>query len=61
MELETYSTVPVDERRVDNKLMIVTRREVAVGIDIGQAHDPTAIAIVTKVTTRAAESQLGML
>lgn len=58
MELETYSTVPVDERRVDNKLMIVTRREVAVGIDIGQAHDPTAIAIVTKVTTRAAESQL---
>lgn len=58
MELEQYVTVEVDESRVDNRLMVVRKREVAVGVDIGQAHDPTAIAIVTKVTTRAAEPLL---
>src|SRR3546814_10571134 len=58
MELETYTTIPVDECRVDNRLTVLRRRAVAVGIDIGQAHDPTAIAIVSKLTTTAAEPSL---
>lgn len=61
MDLETSSTIRVDEPRVDNRLTVIRRREVAVGVDIGQAHDPTAIAIVTKVTTTAAEAQLERL
>ena len=58
MELETYTTIPVDESRVNNRLVVLRRRAAAVGIDVGQAHDPTAIAIVSKLTTTAAEPLL---
>jgi hypothetical protein len=61
MELETYTSVPVDDRRLDGNLSIVRRRAVAVGIDIGQAHDPTAIAIVTRITTDTTNPALSFL
>ena len=58
MELETYATVPTNHPRLDGELSVVRRRAFAVGIDIGQAHDPTAIAIVSRVTTEATNPQL---
>lgn len=51
MELESYITVPSDHPRLDGSIGIVRRRAYAVGIDIGQAHDPTAIAVVCRITT----------
>lgn len=61
MELETYLTVPSDDRRLDGKIGIVRRRAVAVGIDVGQAHDPTAIAIVSRITTATTNPALSSL
>jgi len=61
MELETYTTVPTDDSRVNGELTIVRRRAVAVGIDVGQAHDPTAIAVVSRVTTETANRELSAL
>lgn len=61
MELETYTSVPVDDRRLDGNLSIVRRRAVAVGIDVGQAHDPTAIAIVSRITTDTTNPGLSFL
>lgn len=51
MELESYITVPSDHPRLDGEIGIIRRRAYAVGIDIGQAHDPTAIAVVCRITT----------
>lgn len=61
MELDVYTTVPSDDRRVDGTLSIVRRRAVAVGIDIGQAHDPTAIAIVSRIVTETTNPALSAL
>lgn len=61
MELENYVTVPTDDRRVDGEITLVRRRAVAVGIDIGQAHDPTAIAIVSRIATETANPALSAL
>lgn len=58
MELTTYATIPSDHPRLDGSVSIVRRRAFAVGIDIGQAHDPTAIAIVCRVTTETTNPQL---
>jgi hypothetical protein len=58
MELETYVTVPSDDRRVGGELTLIRRRTVAVGIDVGQAHDPTAIAVVSKIDTTTASPRL---
>lgn len=58
MELEIHTTVPTNHPRLDGKLSIVRRRAFAVGIDVGQAHDPTAIAIVSRVTTETTNPQL---
>ena len=61
MELETYTTIPSDDRRVDGEITIVRRRAMAVGIDVGQAHDPTAIAIVSRITTDTTNPALSEL
>lgn len=57
MELEQHLRVPTDHRRFDGAIDVVRRRAFAVGIDIGQAHDPTAIAIVSRLTTTTANPQ----
>lgn len=61
MELETYTSIPVDDRRLNGNLSIVRRRAVAVGVDVGQAHDPTAIAIVSRITTDTTNPALSFL
>lgn len=58
MELESYGHVPVDDRQFTGELGIVRRRAFAVGIDIGQAHDPTAVAIVSRITTEVLQPTL---
>jgi hypothetical protein len=58
MELEQHLRVPTDHHRIDGEISIIRRRAVAVGIDIGQAHDPTAIAIVSRITTETANPAL---
>jgi len=52
MELETTSTVRVDDRNVSGELTLHHKRSFAVGIDVGQAHDPTAICIASKIVTK---------
>jgi hypothetical protein len=51
MELETTTTVPVDNRLMKGDLSLLHKRSFAVGIDVGQAHDPTAICIASKIVT----------
>ncbi|MCJ0825958.1 hypothetical protein MQC88_08315 [Luteimonas sp. 50] len=46
---------------MEGNLSIVRRRAVAVGIDVGQAHDPTAIAIVSRITTDTTNPGLSFL
>lgn len=58
MELETYVTVPSTDRRTSDELTLIRRRTFAVGIDIGQAHDPTAIAVVSRIDTTTASARL---
>lgn len=58
MELETYMKVPSDHPRLDGEIGIVVKRAFAVGIDVGQAHDPTAICIATRITTTTARPEL---
>ncbi|WP_235972843.1 hypothetical protein [Luteimonas sp. MC1895] len=43
------------------EIALIRRRAIAVGIDIGQAHDPTAIAVVSKITSKAANPALESL
>lgn len=58
MELETHATVATDHPRLNGEVSVIRRRAVAVGIDIGQAHDPTAVAVVTRITTTTANPAL---
>ena len=58
MELETYATVPTGHPQLNGTITVVRRRTLAVGIDIGQAHDPTAVAVVARVTSTTADPQL---
>jgi hypothetical protein len=58
MELETYATVPTQDRRLNGEVTVVRRRTFAVGIDVGQAHDPTAIAIVAQVASETVDPSL---
>lgn len=51
MDLETYITIPSDHPKLDGSIALIRRRAYAVGIDIGQAHDPTALAVVCRITT----------
>lgn len=44
--------------RVDGSIGVIHRRQFAVGIDVGQAHDPTAICVAARVTTTAANPSL---
>ncbi|GAB2621305.1 hypothetical protein [Novilysobacter erysipheiresistens] len=61
MELKTYITVPSDHPRVDGEVGLLLTRKFAVGIDVGQAHDPTAICIVSSITTTTAKPELAAL
>ena len=51
MELETYTTIRSDHPRVMGEMGILSKRAFAVGIDVGQAHDPTAICIASRIVT----------
>lgn len=51
MELETVLTVPTDHPHLSGELVLVERRKIAVGVDVGQAHDPTAICVACRIDT----------
>lgn len=51
MELETTSNVEASHAGVSGEIVLLHKRSFAVGIDIGQAHDPTAICVASKVVT----------
>lgn len=55
MELKTIEDVRCDDPRAKEGSMIsvVHRRRFAVGIDLGQAHDPTAICVASSTVTSA--------
>ena len=58
MELETHVTVPSTASRTGGKLRLIRRRTLAMGIDVGQAHAPTAIAVVSRIDTVTASAHL---
>ena len=58
MDLNTHVLLPTDYPGLAGRIAVVRRRRFAVGIDIGQAHDPTAIAVVTKITTEMVQQLL---
>jgi len=51
MELETTSLVEANHPDVRGEVVLLHKRSFAVGIDIGQAHDPTAICVASKIVT----------
>jgi hypothetical protein len=51
MELETTSLVKPNHPDVSGEIVLLHKRSFAVGIDIGQAHDPTAICVASKIVT----------
>lgn len=51
MELETISTFDTNHPRVGGPITLLQKRSFAVGIDVGQAHDPTAICVASKIVT----------
>lgn len=51
MELETTSSVAVNHPRVTGEVTVLHRRRLAMGIDVGQAHDPTAICVAARIDT----------
>lgn len=54
MELETHTTVQVGGR----EMLLRHLRRFAVGIDVGQAHDPTAVCVVSRVDTEVVNPAL---
>lgn len=62
MELETVETIACDDRRAKNgEISVVNRRAFAVGIDVGQAHDPTAICVASSVVSETLNPALAQL
>lgn len=61
MELESYVSVPVDHPRVDGAMGLILKRSFAVGIDVGQAHDPTAICVASRITSTPTNPMLASL
>lgn len=57
MELVTSSNVAVNHPRVRGEVTLLHTRRFAVGIDIGQAYDPTAICVASRIDTAPAELQ----
>lgn len=51
MDIETTSSVLVPDARIRGQLSLLHKRSFAVGIDVGQAHDPTAICVASKIVT----------
>jgi len=51
VELTSTTTVPSDHPRVSGTVTLLHRRRFAVGIDVGQAHDPTAICVASRIDT----------
>jgi hypothetical protein len=58
MELEDHMTVLVDHPYAKGELTLIQRRKFAVGVDVGQAHDPTAICVASRIDTTTATPQL---
>jgi hypothetical protein len=46
---------------VADEISLVHTRTFAVGVDVGQAHDPTAICIASRVATKALNPMLALL
>lgn len=51
MDLEVHEVIEVDDGSTLRRVHLRRLRRYAVGVDVGQAHDPTAIAVVSRVTT----------
>lgn len=58
MELETVLQVATDHPRARGALAVMQRRKFAVGVDVGQAHDPTAICVACRIDTTALNPML---
>ena len=57
MELETAFKVATDHPRMSGEVALLQRRKVAVGVDVGQAHDPTAICVAVRIDTTTLNPQ----
>lgn len=53
MELTTTSTYDTKHPRLAGPITLLHKRSYAVGIDVGQAHDPTAICVASRIVTTA--------
>jgi len=51
MELETAIKMPTDDPRFSGEIALRQLRRFAVGVDVGQAHDPTAICVACRIDT----------
>lgn len=53
MELETITSYDPKHPRVSGPIHLKHTRTFAVGVDVGQAHDPTAICVASRIVTVA--------
>lgn len=58
MELTTYTTEPLHNCPAATEIVLAHKRTYAVGVDVGQAHDPTAICVASRVDTKAVNPAL---
>lgn len=61
MDIETVTVEPLQDCAVADEITLVHTRAFAVGVDVGQAHDPTAICIVSRVESRTLNPMLAQL
>lgn len=61
MELETTSTFDIAHPRVNGPIALHHKRSFAVGIDVGQARDATAICVASKIVTTTLNPALAQL
>lgn len=56
MELEFTTTVPIKHPRIKDEVTLLHRRRFAVGIDLGQSHDYTAVCVASCISSKPADS-----
>ncbi|MCI4567206.1 hypothetical protein [Lysobacter sp. CFH 32150] len=61
MELEAIITVPCDDRRLKDGLSLKVMRRFAVGVDVGQSQDPSAICVASRIVTEPLNPALAQL
>ena len=61
MEVENVTVERLQDCDIADEISLVHKRTFAVGVDVGQAHDPTAICVVSCVETRTLNPFLSQL